>query len=240
MKSEKKQLTVAIHQPNFFPWLGYFDKISQADIFLFLDDVQFPKKGGTWSNRVKLLIGNQARWVTAAIDRNYSGTRAIREMHFLANDRWREKMLKSLEVNYRSHPFYSETMVVLEPIILNTESNIADYNIYAVTKIAQQIGLDTKKLKRSSDLSAEGSSNELLCSLTLLAGGNTYMCGGGADGYQNDVIFEKKGVQLHYQNFEHPIYPQCGQSEFLPGLSVIDIAMNMGWSEIKSFMAISK
>lgn len=97
--------TVAIHQPNFFPWLGYFDKIARADIFLFLDDVQFPKTGGVWSNRVKLLIGGEARWVTAAVARNFNGTRTIREMKFLADNLWRDKVLKGLVTNYRRHPF---------------------------------------------------------------------------------------------------------------------------------------
>ena len=92
---------VAIHQPNFFPWLGYFDKISRADSFLFLDNVQFPKKGGSWSNRIKLLISGDARWITAAIDRSYSGTRQIREMHFLSQNPWRQKMFKTLEINYK-------------------------------------------------------------------------------------------------------------------------------------------
>ena len=73
---------VAIHQPNFFPWLGYFDKIARSDVFIFLDDVQFPKTGGVWSNRVKILIGGEARWSTAPIDRSFTGTRKICEMHF--------------------------------------------------------------------------------------------------------------------------------------------------------------
>ena len=77
---------VAIHQPNFFPWLGYFDKISKADSFVFLDDIQFPKKGGSWSNRIKLFISGDVRWVTAAINRDYSGTRNINEMEFLTNN----------------------------------------------------------------------------------------------------------------------------------------------------------
>lgn len=99
---------VAIHQPNFFPWLGYFAKIARSDYFVLFDDIQFPKTGGSWSNRVKLLVSGEARWVTAAIDRNYHGTRTIREMSFLAANPWREKTLKSIEANYRRHPYYLE------------------------------------------------------------------------------------------------------------------------------------
>jgi len=95
----KTNHTVAIHQPNFFPWLGYFDKIIRSNVFVFLDEVQFPKKGGSWSNRVKMLIAGEAKWVTASIERNYSGLRNINEMNFQA-DNWRVKMLKSLRTNY--------------------------------------------------------------------------------------------------------------------------------------------
>ena len=120
--------TVAIHQPNFFPWLGYFDKIVRSDVFVFFDDVQFPKKGGSWSNRVKMLIGGEAKWVTASIERNYSGLRNINEMNF-QDDNWRVKMLKSLCNNYNKNSFYEETMEVVEPLILNPEKNIAEYNV---------------------------------------------------------------------------------------------------------------
>jgi hypothetical protein len=232
--------TVAIHQPNFFPWLGYFDKINRADIFLFFDDVQFPKTGGVWCNRVKCLISRHPFWMTAAIDRNYSGTRQIREMHFLKNDPWRDKMLKRLEVSYCKHPFYSETMAVIEPLVLNSESNIAEYNIFAVTKIAHQMSLDITKLRRSSEFVAEGSSNELLCELTMMAGGSTYICGGGADGYQEDAIFAKSRINLQHQNFNHPIYPQFNYDVFEPGLSIIDAAMNLGWRGIGDLLSGSQ
>ena len=91
-----KDKVVAIHQPNFFPWIGYFEKMARADSFIFMDNVQFPKKGGAWCNRVKLLIGGEARWVTASIDRNFSKTREIREMNFLSDNPWRQKIVKSL------------------------------------------------------------------------------------------------------------------------------------------------
>ena len=236
MSGNKNHCLVAIHQPNFFPWLGYFDKIGRADKFIFFDSVQFPKKGGIWSNRVKLLIGGEARWVTAAIDRNYTGTRQICEMHFLSENPWRQKMLKSLEANYKRHLFYTETMALIEPLVLNEESNIAEHNIHAVTEIAKQMGIDTGKMTRSSEYKTSSSSNELLCELTLRIGGDVYMCGGGADGYQDESVFERHGMKLLYQNFSHPVYTQRGQAEFVPGLSVIDAAMNLGWDSVRKLL----
>ncbi|MEQ8612613.1 MAG: WbqC family protein [Gammaproteobacteria bacterium] len=219
---------VAIHQPNFFPWLGYFDKLIRSDVFIFLDDVQLQKTGGTWSNRVKLLISGEAKWVTGAIDRNYKGVRNINDMHFLKNSPWKEKMQKSINVNYANHPYYAETMEYIKPLLNSSETNVAEYNIRAVTLIAQKLGINSGKFKRSSDYSRKERSNELLCSLTRLVGGDTYLCGGGADGYQDQFIFQQNNINLCYQNFYHPVYHQLGTDQFVPGLSIIDALMNIG------------
>lgn len=227
---------VAIHQPNFFPWLGYFAKIAASDFFIFFDDVQFPKTGGSWSNRVKLLIGGEARWLTAAIDRNYHGTRTICEMRFLNDNPWREKALKSIETYYSRHPFYDETLALIVPLLLNNELNIAEYNIHAVTTIVQHLGLNTSKLIRSSSMSHQGSSNELLCSITQAVGGDIYMCGGGADGYQDESVFNAHGIRLLNQSFVHPIYPQYRQQDFVMGLSVVDALMNVGFDELGQWL----
>lgn len=229
--------TVAIHQPNFFPWLGYFDKIVRSDVFVFFDDVQFPKKGGSWSNRVKMLIGGEAKWVTASIERNYSGLRNINEMNF-QEDNWRVKMLKSLCSNYNKNSFYGETMEVVEPLILNPEKNIADYNIHAVTKILNRLNLKSAGIRRSSEFSLPQSSNELLCAVTKEVGGDTYICGGGADGYQDEQVFKDLGIQLKYQKFQHPEYSQRGSESFSLGLSIIDVVMNLGWENVKNILEL--
>lgn len=227
---------IAIHQPNFFPWLGYFSKIARSDTFIFLDDVQFPKKGGSWSNRVQLLIGGRSLWVTAAIDRKYQGLREIREMCFRENDIWREKIIKSIEANYIKHPFYEETMSIIKPLLENEDDDIAEYNIRAVTDISNELGLTKCKMLRSSDFDIADASTERLCKLTQIVGGNVYLCGGGADSYQDDDLFSKYGVDLLYQDFKHPTYPQRGQKDLVAGLSIIDVAMNVGWGAVRKML----
>jgi hypothetical protein len=220
---------VAIHQPNFFPWLGYFDKIVRSDVFIFLDDVQFPKKGGTWINRVNILINGSPRWMTATVDRSYSGFRNINEMSFNPTlAQWRDGMQKSIEQSYRKHEFFDEVMPIVEKLLQNHDNNVAEYNINAIMNIASLLDIDLSKFKSSSQIPSINRSTDLLCELTLAVGGSVYMCGGGANGYQNDSVFDEKGLILRYQKFLHPVYSQRGSSEFVPGLSIIDALMNLG------------
>jgi len=230
---------VAIHQPNFFPWLGYFDKLARSDVFVFLDHVQYQKTGGIWSNRVKLLVGGEARWVTAPIVRNYHGVRAISEMEFQSSDPWRGKLMKSLAANYARATFYRETVEFLEPLILNSENNLACYNVTAVTAIAKCLGLPTEKIHWSSEMVVDKQASEMLISLTRAVGCDAYMCGGGAEGYQKDTAFTAAGVGLIYQKFQHPVYPQVGKKKFVPGLSIIDALMNIGVDEVRAALHIA-
>ena len=226
---------VAIHQPNFFPWLGYFDKIAKSDVFVFLDHVQFPKSGaGVWTNRVKLIRAGAPSWFTATLNRQYHGTRNINEMSFLQGNPWREKLFKTLEHEYKKHPFFPEVAQVVQPLLLNPENRVADYNIQAITAIAEAVGLKTEKLRRSSEYSVDGASNEMLCTLTRTVGGDVYLCGGGAEGYQEDAKFTAQGIGVQYQNFVHPVYPQKNQDSFVPGLSIIDMLMNQGFEKTKT------
>jgi hypothetical protein len=227
---------VAIHQPNFFPWLGYFDKIRRADAFIFLDDAQFPKTGGSWLNRVKILQQGKARWLTAPIERNYSGTRLVSEMRFAGQDDWRDKTLKTLQAAYGRAPHYDATMALVTPLLTQPDNDLAAYNIHAITTLGTALGLQHKQLRRSADFALTTTATERLIALTKAADGTGYLCGGGAEGYQDDTLFAEAGLTLEYQNFSSWVYPQVGAAEFVPGLSVLDALMQVGQATVASWM----
>jgi hypothetical protein len=227
---------VAIHQPNFFPWLGYFNKIVLADQFIIMDSAQFSKKGGTWVNRVRLAINGQPAWVTMPVVRAYHGLRSIREMRIDDTTPWRPKLLKTIEANYRRAPFYDEAFSFLAPLISNPSDSLTEYNLSAIIAFARAFRIETSKLIIGSTLNAEGSATDLLIAMVKAVDGTAYLCGGGATGYQEDEKFAAAGIELIYQNFEHPIYEQSrmrdGQ-EFVPGLSIIDALMNCGFEKTR-------
>lgn len=218
----------AIHQPTFFPWLGFFNKISKSDVFVILDNVQYPKKGGSWSNRVKILIGGEPSWITVPIVRSFTGTKNINEIDIDNSKNWNNKLLKSIEVNYKKAPFFNDTFPFLVDLLSVTGSDLAKLNIKIIYAVCSLIGLKTEHFIVASALNTEGSSTDLLISIVEQTGCNSYMCGGGASKYQEDEKFEQAGIKLIYQNFKHPVYEQFNTKEFHPGLSVIDVLMNCG------------
>jgi hypothetical protein len=214
----------AIHQPNFFPWLGYFDKIRRSDVFVFLDSVAYPKSGhsmGSWCNRVRIDIGGNPTWFGCAVKREH-GEQKIRDVLLDDGRPWRERLLNMLRINYRRSPGFVRTMALVEPLILSDEDRLAAFNIRAIKAVCNALEINASFV-RQSDLNIEGSSTELLVSITRAVGCDTYMSGGGATEYQVDGLFRERGVDLVYQDFVQKPYRK--QDDFLPGLSVLDYLM---------------
>ncbi len=219
---------VAIHQPNFFPWLGYFDKIRRADVFVFLDDVSYPRSGsggmGSWCNRVKIAISGEARWTTCPLRRMALGS-PIRLAEIDDSQPWRIKLVRKLEANYRRAPAYRTAVELLVPLIMDSSQSLAEFNITAIKAIAAQLRIGAHFV-RQSDLVASGQSTELLVSIVKAVGGNAYLAGGGASGYQDDALFATHGLTLIPQSFVPSTYGN--PAAFIPGLSVIDYLMTDG------------
>lgn len=231
---------VAIHQPNFFPWLGYFDKIVRADVFVVLDHVQFPKSEGNWSNRVRLAVNGQPAWVTMPVVRDYEGFRRIDEMRIDNRAPWRRKLVQLLRTNYGKAAAFKDVFPAVESWIENPTDLLAEYNLAAITAICERLGLRSSHLVRSSALEVTGTKTDLLVNIVKAAGGTTYLSGDGSAGYQEDEAFAAAGIELVYQRFVHPVYPQRGVPEFLPGLSILDAICHCGFEGASKTLEITR
>jgi|SRR5688500_5094238 len=219
---------VAIHQPNFFPWLGYFDKIVRADVFIVLDHVQFPKPRGSWTNRVKVLVNGKATWATAPVEHNYPGFRRIDEINVDERTPWRRKLVNLLQPNYVRAAAFKDVFPDVRGWIEHAETRLADYNLNAITAACAKLGVSTGHLVRSSTLGVEGDKAALLVDLVKAVSGTVYLSGDGAGEYMQDELFTNAGIAVEYQRFQHPVYAQ-GPGAFVPGLSIVDAMLHCGY-----------
>jgi len=194
-----------------------------------MDNAQFSKTGGTWTNRVQIVINGEPAWLTMPIVRAYHGLRSVREMQITDDPGWRSKLLRTIEHNYRKAPHFSGVFQWLEGLVNNRTSDLADYNLAAIRAICEALELHTP-IQLGSELAVEGRATDLLVSMVKTVGGTAYLAGGGSAGYQEDEKFHEAGVQLIYQEFQHPTYPQFNTASFKPGLSIVDALMNCGFS----------
>lgn len=196
---------VAIHQPNFFPWLGFFDKLARADTFVLLDTVEFSK--GSRTNRVEVLVGGRPQWITAPLRRaTLSGP--IREVVIDETRDWRAKVVKTLQQNYPR----ATALPFVEELVGHDSERLAAYNEHAIRRLAETLG-HSGTIVRASDLDVQGRATELLVDIVRALGGTAYLAGSGAGGYQENERFAAAGIELIAQDFTPP--------ESVGGLSVI-------------------
>jgi hypothetical protein len=223
-------VVVGIHQPNFMPWLGYFYKIKQSDIFIFLDDVQFQKTGASYTNRVSININGESAYIAIPIKRK-DGTWNINETKF-ANNKWQKKLIGTFQANYAKAPFFKKNKEFIFELINFSADNIADYNINFITKVSKKLDIDTKFIK-SSDFNIKTTSTQRLIDLIKKVDGNTYLSGSGGDNYQDKEMYEKENIKLIYNKMPKITYKQLKTDEFIGGLSIVDAIFNIGFSGLK-------
>lgn len=221
-------MLVAIHQPNYLPWLGYFHKIARADVFVFLDDVQFSK--GSYTNRVQILTSSGARWLSVPV--RVSLGQEIRAVGF-ANPAWRASHADALRNAYAAAPAFSAVWPEVREMILGADGeDLATVNMRLVTALADRLGLRCE-FRRSSELQLTAASDDRLIEITAqVAPGGAYLSGKGGAKYQDPGKFRRAGLGFSYSAFVPPAYPQSAQPglpDFVPGLSILDAVFHLGW-----------
>ena len=126
-------MKIAIHQPNFLPWIGYFHKIAQVDKFVFLDDVQLPR-GKSFCYRAKILLSGKEIWLSIPLT-GKSQKPLIKDTKVDINQNWKVKHLKTLEFNYKKQNCFDDIFSIIEKVYKTNSTFLIDYNIPLITKI---------------------------------------------------------------------------------------------------------
>ena len=216
----------AIHQPNFFPWLGYFDKLAKADVFVFLDRVSYPKSGSSmssWCNRVKINVGGTATWTSCPVIREH-GIQIIDTVRIDDRRPWRNDLRLVLEASYRGAVNFQSAFAVVDALLSFETDSLADFNIHAIRTLMPLLGCEAKCVRQSALPPADQTATARLVALTRLVGADGYLCGGGSAGYLEEAAFADAGLTLRYQ--DTGVAPYGDPAQFIPGLSVIDWLMH--------------
>jgi hypothetical protein len=224
--------TVTIHQPNHLPWLGYFAKLARADVFVFLDDAQFPK--GSYVNRVQI-AGAEPAWLTVPVKVTLGDPISA---VVPARADWARAHRERLLQVYRPAAAFRAVWPEIESWLGETPSgNLATANIFLIGRIAARLGLGARFVTSSSLGVPPGTADARLAEIVhRLAPGGRYLSGAGGANYQSDEVFAAKGITLVYSDFRPRPYTR-GAYPFVPGLSVLDALFHLGWDATGAMVA---
>jgi hypothetical protein len=220
-------------QPTYMPWAGYFNLIARADVFVFLDDVQFEKQ--SWQNRNRVLVNGAAHWLTVPVRRKHLED-TINTIEVDDSRGWRRKHFELLKNNYARHP-YSDKMLDLASKILNPEvQGLCDLNIGIIKNIASELGFNPH-FEISSNLGIRGQRSQRLLDICEYFRCDTYLSPQGAAQYIiDDGVLSKGFVNLEFQAFDIKEYPQKGASIFAGNMSILDVLANLGGEGTRQYV----
>ena len=231
-------MIVAIHQPNYLPWLGYFHKMKKADSFIFLDNAQIPGKGLSNRNYIK---GKDGAKVMLSVP--IKKMKGVQSNYLEAvpdySKKWQFTHLNKIKDAYIKTPFFDELFPLFEEIILIQHEHLSALNFAFINAISKLLDIKPKVYFASNLLDHALTKNERNLELCKQLGATTYLSGQGAKKYNDDTLFLNQKIQLKYQDFVLPHYRQMGDN-FMPNLSVLDILFNLGIDEVKSIIDENK
>lgn len=217
---------VVIHQPDFIPYIGFFDRLVKADIYVVLDNVQYVRRNKEqWTNRDRIKTRNGIKWITANVKKADNQTK-INEIYLSEEHDWRRKCKNILHNSYCHAPCFESVNPYVEKIFDFRCELLADFNIHAICIINEMLDIKTSMVL-ASDLSPKGNKDALNIDIMKKLGYTRYLSGIGARAYCNEENYEKNGIKILWQDFQHPIYTQQF-GDFIPYLSILDMLYNCG------------
>ncbi|HUJ78848.1 MAG TPA: WbqC family protein [Nitrospiria bacterium] len=223
-------MRVAVHQPQYLPWSGLFDKIDQADLFVVLDNVQYQKN--EWQNRNRIKTPQGWRWLTVPV--HYAYPQRLREVR-VAETGWQRTHWRTLTQSYRKAPHFDRYAPLLEPLYTARWAWLVDLALAGMACLADALGIGWAP-RLASEMTLTEEPNQRLIDICRQVGADHYLAGSGSRHYLDLAAFERAGIAVNVQQFSHPVYPQL-YPPFETGLTVLDLLFNCGQESLARLRA---
>jgi hypothetical protein len=216
--------TVAILQPSYLPWLGFFDQLLRSDVFVIYDDVQFDKHG--WRNRNRIKSPTGPHWLTVPVLHSGKNFPPIHLVEIDNTQKWARKHLGSIRQFYARAPHLAHYLPELEDLLQQRWVRLIDLDLAVTALLLRWLGVK-RELVRSSELGIGGGQTERLLKHCLHFGATRYLSGAAARDYLDLTLFTRQGIEVVWQDYVHPAYSQQ-YGAFVSHLSILDLILNCG------------
>ena len=216
-------MIAAIHQPQYLPWLGYFDKMDQAGCFVLLDNVQYKRR--EWQNRNRIKTAGGVQWLTVPVSGEYLAL--INAVVVEQGENWRHKHLESLRHAYHRAACWPQAAASLEAFFGSSWARLSQANAASIDWLRGQLGITTSLRWASEMAGLSEDPTGRLVDICRAVGADTYLSGVDGANYMDLDQFAAAGIGVIFQHYEHPVYPQL-HGEFASHLSALDLVLNCG------------
>jgi hypothetical protein len=216
-------MKVAIHQPQYLPWLGYLAKWAAADLFLFLDCVQYEKNG--WQNRNRIKARRDLQWLTVPVHARLGAP--IQDVRIDASQPWPRRHFAAIRHAYAMAPCFAEPAATLAELYGRPSSLLADVAVASATGLARMAGIRVPAMRASELGVGAADPTGRLVELCRAVKADTYLSGPDGVRYMDTGRFAEAGIEVLVQRYEHPVYAQL-HGAFVPNLSALDLVVMQG------------
>ncbi len=226
-------MKIGIMQPYLFPYLGYFQLINAVDKFVILDDVNYINRG--WINRNRVLINGEPKLIAIPL-KEASQNKLISEIEIVTDQKWRERLLRTLEFNYKKAPYFHDIFSLIEKIILNKEQHISTFIYKSLLDINTYIGINTFIEPSSGKYATKHlKAEQKILNICIQENVTTYINPIGGTELYSKQLFEDNNIDLFFLESDEIRYNQ-NLMNFIPWLSIVDVMMFNSKNDIKEML----